>query len=137
MTTILAIGATGTVGRHLVPQLARRGLSVRALVRNPAAELPAGVDRVVGDLADPASYTPALDGVAAVYLACGNHPAQAAWENGVIDAAAAAGVRRIVKLSTSDARSAHRPRSPTRTPASRPTCGRAASTTSCSSPPSR
>ena len=76
---------------------------MRALVRNPAAELPAGVDRVVGDLADPASYTPALDGVAAVYLACGNHPAQAAWENGVIDAAAAAGVRRIVKLSTSDA----------------------------------
>ena len=58
MTTILAIGATGTVGRHLVPQLVRRGLSVRALVRNPAAELPAGVDRVVGDLADPGLLAP-------------------------------------------------------------------------------
>ena len=62
MTTIFATGATGTVGRHLVPQLARRGLSVRALVRNPSADLPTGVDRVLGDLADPASYAPALDG---------------------------------------------------------------------------
>jgi uncharacterized protein YbjT (DUF2867 family) len=73
MPTTLVIGATGTVGRHLVPQLVRRGLSVRALVRNPAADLPAGVDRAVGDLADPASLIPALDGVDAVYLACGNH----------------------------------------------------------------
>jgi uncharacterized protein YbjT (DUF2867 family) len=103
MTTILVVGATGTVGRHLVPQLVRRGLSVRALVRNPAADLPAGVERAVGDLADPASLVPALDGVDAVYLACGNHPAQAEWENALIDAAAAAGVRRIVKLSASDA----------------------------------
>ena len=103
MPTTLVIGATGTVGRHLVPQLVRRGLSVRALVRNPAADLPAGVDRAVGDLADPASLIPALDGVEAVYLACGNHPAQAAFETAAIDASAAAGVRRIVKLSTSDA----------------------------------
>jgi uncharacterized protein YbjT (DUF2867 family) len=103
MPTTLVIGATGTVGRHLVPQLVRRGQSVRALVRNPAADLPAGVDRAVGDLADPASLVPALDGVDAVYLACGNQPAQAAFESAAIDAAAAAGVRRIVKLSTSDA----------------------------------
>jgi uncharacterized protein YbjT (DUF2867 family)/DNA-binding SARP family transcriptional activator len=102
MSTILAIGATGTVGRHLVPQLVDRGLPVRALVRNPAADLPAAVDRVVGDLADPASLAPALEGIEAVYLACGNHPAQATWETTLIDAAATAGVRRIVKLSTSD-----------------------------------
>jgi len=103
MPTILVIGATGTVGRHLVPQLVGRGHPVRAFVRNPAAELPAGVDRAVGDLADPASLVPALDGVDAVYLACGNHPQQAAWEITAIDAAAAAGVRRVVKLSASDA----------------------------------
>ncbi len=102
MPTILAIGATGTVGRHLVPQLVDRGLSVRALVRNPAADLPAAVERVVGDLADPATLGPALDGVDAVYLACGNHPAQVTWETTLIDAAAAAGVRRIVKLSAFD-----------------------------------
>lgn len=103
MPTTLVIGATGTVGRHLVPQLVRRGQSVRAFIRNPAADLPAGVERAVGDLADPASLVPALDGVDAVYLACGNQPAQAAFESAAIDAAAAAGVRRIVKLSTSDA----------------------------------
>src|SRR3954470_5221602 len=88
MTTIFVTGATGTVGRHVAPQLVRRGLSVRALVRNPAADLPTGVGRIAGGLADAASSTPALDGVAAVYLACGNPPAQAAWEIGVIDAAA-------------------------------------------------
>ena len=103
MPTILAIGATGTVGRHLVPQLVDRGLPVRALVRNRAADLPAAVDRMIGDLADPGTLGPALDGVDAVYLACGNHPAQVTWETAVIDAAAAAGVRRIVKLSALDA----------------------------------
>lgn len=103
MPTILAIGATGTVGRHLVPQLVDRGLPVRALVRNRAADLPAAVERVIGDLADPGTFGPALDGVDAVYLACGNHPAQVTWETAAIDAAAAAGVRRIVKLSALDA----------------------------------
>lgn len=103
MTTILVVGATGTVGCHLVPQLVRRGLAVRALVRNPAADLPAGVERAVGDLADPASLVPALDGVDAVYLACGNHPAQVEWETALVDAAAAAGAARIVKLSAFDA----------------------------------
>ncbi len=102
MPTILAIGATGTVGRHLVPQLVDRGLPVRALVRNRAADLPASVDLVIGDLADPGTLGPALDGVDAVYLACGNHPAQVTWETAAIDAAAAAGVRRIVKLSALD-----------------------------------
>ena len=42
--TILVTGATGTVGRHVVDQLVKRGADVRALVRDPAkANLPAGV----------------------------------------------------------------------------------------------
>ena len=42
--TILVTGATGTVGRHVVAQLAQRGAEVRALVRDPArADLPAGI----------------------------------------------------------------------------------------------
>ncbi len=32
--TILVTGATGTVGRHVVRQLARRGADIRALVRD-------------------------------------------------------------------------------------------------------
>jgi uncharacterized protein YbjT (DUF2867 family) len=103
--TILTVGATGTVGRHLVPQLRSRGLSVRALVRDRAraAELLGpDVDLAVGDLGDRGSLGAAVDGIDAVYLACANHPAQTAWENALIDAAAAAGVRRIVKLSAID-----------------------------------
>ncbi|WP_437729469.1 NmrA family NAD(P)-binding protein [Sorangium sp. So ce861] len=34
--TILVTGATGTVGRQVVEQLAKRGAGVRALVRDPA-----------------------------------------------------------------------------------------------------
>jgi len=32
---ILVVGATGTIGSHLVPRLAGRGARVRALVRDP------------------------------------------------------------------------------------------------------
>jgi uncharacterized protein YbjT (DUF2867 family) len=104
--TILITGATGTVGRHLVRLLDERGVAVRALVRDrdrAADLLGPGVDLAVGDLADRASLTSALDGVSAVYLACANHPLQVAWETALIDAAAASGVRRIVKLSAIDA----------------------------------
>lgn len=103
MPTILVTGGTGNVGRHLVPQLVDLGLPVRALVRDPAADLPAAAERFVGDFTDPASLRAALDGVDAVYLACGNHPAQATYEINLIDAAAATGVRRIVKLSALEA----------------------------------
>ncbi len=51
--TILVTGATGTVGRHVVEQLVKRGADVRALARDPAkANLPAGVTVVQGDLLD-------------------------------------------------------------------------------------
>ena len=66
---ILVTGATGNVGRELVPLLLAEGESVRALVRNPErAGLPAGVDAVRGDLTDPASLDGTLDDVDAVFL---------------------------------------------------------------------
>lgn len=60
---ILVTGATGNVGRHTVAQL---GVPTRALVRNPAAQLP--VPTVVGDLTDPPSLEAALEGVDTVFL---------------------------------------------------------------------
>lgn len=43
--TILVTGATGTVGRHVVEQLSKRGADVRALVRDPSkANFPTNVD---------------------------------------------------------------------------------------------
>ena len=59
--TILVTGATGTVGRQVVEQLALRGADIRALVRDPAkAGLPAGVATVQGDLLDIDSLRGAL-----------------------------------------------------------------------------
>jgi uncharacterized protein YbjT (DUF2867 family) len=104
--TVLVTGATGTVGRHLVAELRRRGTAVRALVRDPqraAGILGPDVELAVGDFTDPASLRAALPGVDRVHLACANHPDQVAWETAMIDAAAAAGVGRIVKLSALDA----------------------------------
>ncbi|OKI42206.1 SDR family oxidoreductase [Micromonospora sp. CB01531] len=66
---ILVTGATGTVGREVVSLLLARGEQVRAVSRDPSrADLPAGVEVVAADLGDPASLTPHLTGVEAVFL---------------------------------------------------------------------
>ena len=65
---ILVTGATGFVGRHLVPALAAAGHDVTAMTRHP--ERYAGPATAVrGDVGDPASLGPTLEGQdAAVYL---------------------------------------------------------------------
>ncbi|MGW7480483.1 SDR family oxidoreductase [Nonomuraea muscovyensis] len=66
---ILVIGATGNIGRHLVPLLAEAGVAVRALTREPSrAGLPGGVEVVRGDLTEPESVEAALEGVGSVFL---------------------------------------------------------------------
>jgi len=66
---VLVTGATGRVGRLVVDELLRAGVSVRALTRRPEhAMLPAGVDVVAGDFTVPASLDPALEGAVAVFL---------------------------------------------------------------------
>jgi uncharacterized protein YbjT (DUF2867 family) len=102
MTKILVTGATGNVGSRVVRELHARGVSVRAFVRDPGkatALLGNGVELASGDFSDAGSVSRALEGVDGVFLACANDPHQVEYETGVIDAAAAAGVRRIVKLS--------------------------------------
>ncbi|MBO0869104.1 MAG: NAD(P)H-binding protein [Micromonosporaceae bacterium] len=98
---ILVTGATGTVGRELVQQLASTGCPVRALVRDPA-KLGDLADRVqvhIGDLDDPATLRPAMAGVARVFLLTSATRQDAA----VLAAAKAAGATHIVKLSTQEA----------------------------------
>ena len=59
MPTILIIGATGTVGRHLVSELVSTNSKVRALLRNPdSANLPSAVEKFRGDLTAPNPSTP-------------------------------------------------------------------------------
>jgi uncharacterized protein YbjT (DUF2867 family) len=93
---ILVTGATGNVGGEVVKALAARGEDVRALVRDGArAVLPAGVERVGGDLELPESLTPALDGVRAVFLLGG-------WGDvpGLLRRVRRAGVEHVVLLTS-------------------------------------
>ena len=70
--SILSVGATGSVGRHVIAEGLRAGHRMRALVRRPdRARLPEAVRIVEGDVADPASAPAALDGVDAVILTLG------------------------------------------------------------------
>jgi uncharacterized protein YbjT (DUF2867 family) len=92
---ILVTGAAGNVGSELVRTLADAGLPVRALTRSAGqGRLPPGAQAAAGDLNDPASLRPALEGAAAVFLLPGY-----ADMPGVLAEARRAGVRRVVQLS--------------------------------------
>ncbi|WP_067466260.1 NAD(P)H-binding protein [Actinomadura macra] len=107
---ILVTGATGNVGADLVRILVAAGRPVRALVRTlPSTRtdggehgsehshghgVQPGVEHVLGDLNEPASLAPALDGVTGVFLLPGYHDMA-----GVLDEARRAGVERVVQLS--------------------------------------
>jgi len=96
---ILVTGATGTVGSHVVRDLASRGAPTRALVRSPekAAALEAlGVEVAVADLRDLGS---ALDGVERLFLNSTPAPDEVDLQTGAIDQARAAGVQHVVKLA--------------------------------------
>lgn len=100
---ILVTGATGNAGGEVLRQLAALGLPVRALVRNrakaAAIEGP-NVELVEGDLSKPETLSRALEGVGKALLSSAPDPNQAALQNNLIDAAAEAGLRQIVKISS-------------------------------------
>ncbi|MFD9569074.1 SDR family oxidoreductase [Streptomyces sp. NPDC059982] len=97
---IVITGATGNIGRPLTRALAGAGEQVTAVSRHAAA-VPDGVRHVVADLAEPAGLEPALAGAKSLFLLLsGDLHATGAGPAGIIGRAAAAGVRRIVLLST-------------------------------------
>lgn len=68
---VLVTAATGNVGPHAVRELVAAGATVRAFVLkdDPLADrLPSEVELYHGDLADPSTLEPALDGVGGVFL---------------------------------------------------------------------
>lgn len=68
-TLCLVTGATGVIGPLLVRSLLEKGHRVRALVRRELAlgELPAGVEVVTGDVANPKALSEAVAGVDTVF----------------------------------------------------------------------
>ncbi len=94
----LITGASGSVGRAVLAEVARSGEKPRAMYRSKAeaAKAPAGTEAVIADFSDMASLAPALRGVESVYLVCSPIPALVQLEGNAIEASEAAGVRRIV-----------------------------------------
>jgi uncharacterized protein YbjT (DUF2867 family) len=67
--TVLVVGATGRVGRHVVDGLLEHGADVRALVRHPlAAGLPSEVRIAAGELERPDTVAAAAAGADAAFL---------------------------------------------------------------------
>lgn len=97
---ILITGATGHIGRELVPQLVDAGAPIRVLVRDPArAEgLPPAAERVVGDLTDPATLPPAVDGVDRLFVLVPG--IDHTGVDNLLTAARTAGVARLTYLSS-------------------------------------
>ncbi|MEU8484222.1 NAD(P)H-binding protein [Streptomyces sp. NPDC048641] len=96
---IVVTGATGNVGRPLVAALTAAGEQVTAVSRRPAPDLP--VRHVRADVGDAESLRPALEGADALFLLIGAEVHQGGEPPAaVLDVAKAAGVRRVVLLSS-------------------------------------
>jgi nucleoside-diphosphate-sugar epimerase len=113
---VLVTGATGLIGNALVHKLVAGGRRVRALVREPERArrlLPTGVELVRGDITARESLPAAMHGMDRLFHTAGM-PEQ--WQSdetlfdkvnrqgtvNVLEAALAAGVKRVVYTSTMD-----------------------------------
>jgi NAD(P)H dehydrogenase (quinone) len=97
---IAIAGATGRVGSSLISKLVAEPFELVALTRTADAErLPPGVSLATVDFDAPSTLDNALRGADRLFLAQGTSPRQVANEISLIDAAVAAGVSHIVKLS--------------------------------------
>jgi uncharacterized protein YbjT (DUF2867 family) len=99
---VLVTGATGNTGSGLVPALRSAGVDVRAFVRDESKAQPlkdVGAEVFVGDLDQPETIEPAVEGVDKIYLLTWNGPTQEQQAQNVLKAAKRAGNPHIVRHS--------------------------------------
>jgi uncharacterized protein YbjT (DUF2867 family) len=101
MSKIVVIGGTGTVGSQTVQELVKRGAEVRVMTRsaNRIASLPKGAEGVVGSMLEPGSLPAVFAGADRLFLITPLDRDETAQGIDAVDAAVAAGIRRIVYLS--------------------------------------
>lgn len=97
-TSILVCGATGNVGRLLVQALQRAQVDT-VLAASPKGETVAGAAGRGLDLLSPASVEAAMAGVQRLFLLTPAHPMMEAMTANAVNAAKAAGVQHIVRIS--------------------------------------
>lgn len=116
--TVLVVGATGSIGRHVVASAVQHGLTVRALVRDAdqVGSFPPEAEIVVGDLTQVETLSQAVAGIDAVVFTHGTYGDPAAAEavdyGGVRNVLAALGQRRVrvalmTAIGTTDRKGAH------------------------------
>ncbi|HEV2196910.1 MAG TPA: SDR family oxidoreductase [Candidatus Acidoferrum sp.] len=102
----LVTGASGTMGKAVLSEVAKAGAPHRAMYRSAtdAANAPAGTSTVIADFSKKDTLPAALEGIHAVYLVCSPIPQLIELEWNMIDACVAAGVGHIVLNSALGAR---------------------------------
>jgi nucleoside-diphosphate-sugar epimerase len=110
---VAVTGATGFVGKAVVPTLLQNGHAVRILVRNPAALGSSGAEPIKGDLNDPSAIQALVSGMDAVIHLAGaiSAPNRAAFfavncdgTRNLVEAISNSSVKRVVHLSSMAAR---------------------------------
>ncbi len=116
MTTYAVTGVTGHLGRLVVQELLARGVAaadVVGLARTPEKAVDLGVPVRRADYSDPATLPEALAGVDVLLLVSGSEVGRRIPQHtAVIEAAKAAGVRRIAYTSLANADDSTNPLAP-------------------------
>lgn len=103
---LLLTGVTGKTGGASAQALLKKGVPLRAIVRNAdkAESLKAaGVELIVGELADKAVLERAMTGIDKVLMTLPNGEKQLELEKQFVDVAKAKGIKHLVKMSSMEA----------------------------------